>query len=157
MGKNMNCLVRNAAIKDWEAVVRIMNQVHNMHVEWRPDIYKSNDNIIPKDIFEKIVSDDTFFVAEADGIVVGIIELVFQRIGNPSLVTRNVIFIDSMAVDENYRGMGIGHLLFEKVRQIKEQKHFDGIELQVNAKNKAAYEMYSKYGFTRQAINMELL
>ncbi len=157
MGGNMNCLVRNATMKDWEAVIRIMNQVHNMHVEWRPDIYKPNSNIIPMDIFEKIVSEDTFFVAEADGIVVGIIELVFQRIGNPSLVTRNVIFIDSMAVDENYRGMGIGHLLFEKVRQIKEQKHFDGIELQVNAKNKAAYEMYSKYGFTRQAINMELL
>ena len=89
--------------------------------------------------------------------MVGIIELVFQRIGNPSLVTRNVIFIDSMAVDENYRGMGIGHLLFEKVKHIKEQKHFDGIELEVNAKNKAAYEMYLKYGFTKQSINMELL
>ena len=153
----MNCLVRNAMIKDWEAVIKIMNQVQNMHVEWRPDIYKPNNNIIPADTIEKLVNDDTFFVAEADGIVVGIMEIVFQRNGNPSLVPRNIIFIDSMAVDENYRGMGIGHLLFEKVRQIKEQKHFDGIELQVNAKNKAAYEMYSKYGFTEQAINMELL
>ena len=75
MGGNMNCLVRNATMKDWEAVIRIMNQVHNMHVEWRPDIYKPNSNIIPMDIFEKIVSEDTFFVAEADGIVVGIIEI----------------------------------------------------------------------------------
>lgn len=81
----------------------------------------------------------------------------FRHVESPSHVTRNVIFIDSMAVDENYRGMGIGHLLFEKVKQIKEQKHFDGIELQVNAKNKAAYEMYSKYGFTEKFINMELL
>lgn len=144
-------------IKDWEAVIKIMNQVQNMHVEWRPDIYKPNNNIIPIDTFVKIVNSDTLFVAEADGIVVGIIEIQFQRIENPSLVTRNVIFIDSMAVDEKYRGMGIGHLLFEKVKQIKEQKHFDGIELQVNAKNKAAYEMYSKYGFTKQSINMELL
>lgn len=68
-----------------------------------------------------------------------------------------MIFIDSMAVDENYRGQGIGHLFFEKVKQIKEQKHYDGIELQVNSKNKAAYEMYSKYGFTEKSINMELL
>lgn len=153
----MNCLVRNATINDWEAVIKIMNQVQNMHVEWRPDIYKPNNNIIPIDTFKKIVNDDTLFVAEADGVVVGVIEIMFQRIENPSLVTRNVIFIDSMAVDEKYRGTGIGHLLFEKVKQIKEQKHFDGIELQVNVKNKAAYEMYSKYGFTEQSINMELL
>lgn len=153
----MNCLIRNATINDWEAVIKIMNQVQNMHVEWRPDIYKPNNNIIPIDTFEKIVNDKTFFVAEADGIVVGIMEIIFQHIENSSLVTRNVIFIDSMAVDENYRGIGIGHLFFEKVKQIKEQKHFDGIELQVNAKNKAAYEMYLKYGFLEQSINMELL
>ncbi len=29
----MNCLVRNAMIKDWKAVIKIMNQVQNMHVE----------------------------------------------------------------------------------------------------------------------------
>lgn len=153
----MNCLIRNATINDWEAVIKIMNQVQNMHIEWRPDIYKPNNNIIPIDTFEKIVNDNTFFVAEADGIVVGIMEIIFQHIENSSLVTRNIIFIDSMAVDENYRGIGIGHLFFEKVKQIKEQKHFDGIELQVNAKNKAAYEMYLKYGFLEQSINMELL
>jgi ribosomal protein S18 acetylase RimI-like enzyme len=44
---------------------------------------------------------------------------------------------------------------FEKV--IKEKKNLDGIELQVNAKNKAAYEMYCNYGFTEKSINMELL
>ena len=30
-------------------------------------------------------------------------------------------------------------------------------ELQVNAKNVAAYEMYKKCGFTEKSINMELL
>lgn len=153
----MNFWVRNAAIEDWEDVVRIMNQVQEMHVQWRPDIYKPNTSLIPLDAFAETVKGDTFFVAEADGMVVGIMEVVFRHVESPSHVTRNVIFIDSMAVDENYRGMGIGHLLFEKVKQIKEQKHFDGIELQVNAKNKAAYEMYSNYGFTEKSINMELL
>ena len=71
----MNCLVRNAMIKDWEAVIKIMNQVQNMHVEWRPYIYKPNNNIIPIDTFVKIVNSDTLLVAEADGIVAGIIEI----------------------------------------------------------------------------------
>lgn len=149
--------VRKAVMKDYESVIKIMNQVQQMHVDWRPDIYKFNDSIIPIDKFAKIVEGDTFFVAEADGIVVGIMEIIFRHIETPLHITRNVLFIDSMAVDEKYRGMGIGHLFFEKVKQIKEQKHCNGIELAVNSKNKAAYEMYSKYGFTVKSINMELL
>jgi len=53
--------------------------------------------------------------------------------------------------------MGIGHHFFEMLKNLKKEKHFDGIELQVNAKNVAAYEMYKKYGFTEKSINMELL
>ncbi len=153
----MDFTIRKAVMKDYESVVKIMNQVQQMHVNWRPDIYKLNNSIIPIDIFAKLVEDDTFFVAEADGIVAGIMEIIFRHIETPVHITRDVIFIDSMAVDEKYRGLGIGHLFFEKVKQIKEQKHCDGIELQVNSKNTAAYEMYSKYGFTVKSINMELL
>jgi len=43
------------------------------------------------------------------------------------------------------------------LKDLKKEKHFDGIELQVNAKNVAAYEMYKKCGFTEKSINMELL
>ena len=157
MEENMDFTVRKAEMKDYESVVEIMNQVQQMHVNWRPDIYKRNNSIIPIDKFAKIVEDDTIFVAEADGIVVGIMEIIFRHIETPLHITRDVIFIDSMAVHEKYRGLGIGHLFFEKVKQIKEQKHCDGIELQVNSRNKAAYEMYSKYGFTVKSINMELL
>ena len=153
----MNCVIRNANINDFEAVARIMNQVQQMHVEWRPDVYKPNENLIPRDIFEKIVAGDTFYVAEADGLVVGILEVVYRHIETPSHVTRDIIFIDSMAVDEAYSGMGIGHLFFDKIKEIKAEKKLDGIELQVNAKNKAAYEMYLKCGFTEKSINMELL
>ena len=41
-------------------------------------------------------------------------------------------------------------------KQVREEKGYDTIELQVNAKNKIAYEMYQNYGFTEKSINMEL-
>lgn len=154
---NMEIVIRNVKIEDYEAVIEIMNQVQQMHVEWRPDIYRPNDKLFSVDIFEKIVEEETFFVAELDKEVVGVMGIMFRHIENPSHTTRDVIFIDTMAVDKNYRGMGIAHLFFEKVKQIKKQKKYDGIELQVNAKNKEAYEMYSKYGFIERSINMELL
>ena len=42
---------------------------------------------------------------------------------------------------------------YEQVNAIMNQVQ----ELQLNAKNSAAYEMYKKYGFTEKSINMELL
>ena len=80
-----------------------------------------------------------------------------RHIETPAHVTRNVLFIDSMAVDEKHRGQGIGHQLFAFIRSLAQEKGFDGVELQVNARNHAAYEMYKKYGFTEKSINMELL
>lgn len=81
----------------------------------------------------------------------------YRHIESSNQVTRNIIYIDSMAVDEQYRGKGIGHTFFELLKELKTQKGYDGIELQVNAKNKAAYKMYTDYGFTEKSINMELL
>ena len=153
----MNIQIRLANKNDYESVIRIMSQVQDMHVKWRPDIYKPNENLIPEDVFEKIIENGTFYVAEENGTVVGVLEIVFRHVESPSHVTREFIFIDSMAIDEKYRGMGIGHQMFDFLKELKKEKSLDGIELQVNARNYAAYEMYKKYGFTEKSINMELL
>lgn len=153
----MNIQIRLARKNDYESVNRIMSQVQDMHVEWRPDIYKPNENLISEDVFKKITENGTFYVAEAEGVVVGILEIVFRHVESPSHVTRDFIFIDSMAIDEKYRGMGIGHQMFDFLKKLKKEKNLDGIELQVNVRNSAAYEMYKKYGFTEKSINMELL
>ena len=71
-------------------------------------------------------------------------------------ITKDVLFVSTMAVEEAYRDKGIGHQFFEKVKQLKAEKGCDTIELQVNARNKKAYEMYRNYGFTEKSINMEL-
>ena len=133
-----------------------MDQVQQLHVEWRPDVYKPVSPLITMDLFEAILKDGNWYVAEADGVVVGILELMKRHVESPAQVTKDVLFISTMAIDEKYRGKGIGHLFFEKVKQLKQEKGYDTIELQVNAKNRLAYEMYRKYGFTEKSINMEL-
>lgn len=154
----MDIRIRNAITNDYGSVIKIISQVQDMHVEWRPDIYKYNDNLIAKEEFEKIVENNTFFVAENENKkIVGVLEIIFRHIESPAHVTRDVIFIDTMAVDEKYRGLGVGHKMFEFLKMMKIEKNMDGIELQVNARNRAAYEMYKKYGFTEKSINMELL
>ena len=106
-------------MSDYDSVVRILNQGQALHINWRPDIYKPNDALLPKAVFEEIVKGDTFYIAENEGNVIGILELIFRHIESPAQVTRDIVFIDTMAVDEPYRGMGVGHLFFEKVKEIK--------------------------------------
>ena len=152
----MEVIVRLPSLQDYERVSKIMDQVQQLHVEWRPDVYKPASPLITMDMFEAILKDENWYVAEADGVVVGVLELMKRHVESPAQVMKDVLFISTMAVDEKYRGKGIGHLFFEKVKRLKQEKGYDTIELQVNAKNRLAYEMYRKYGFTEKSINMEL-
>ena len=152
----MEAIVRLPRLQDYERVSKIMDQVQQLHVEWRPDVYKPASPLITMDMFEAILKDENWYVAEADGVVVGVLELMKRHVESPAQVMKDVLFISTMAVDEKYRGKGIGHLFFEKVKRLKQEKGYDTIELQVNAKNRLAYEMYRKYGFTEKSINMEL-
>ena len=152
----MEVIVRLPRLQDYERVSQIMDQVQQLHVEWRPDVYKPASPLITMDMFEAILKDGNWYVAEADGVVVGVLELMKRHVESPAQVTKDVLFISTMAIDEKYRGKGIGHLFFEKVKRLKQEKGYDTIELQVNAKNRLAYEMYRKYGFTEKSINMEL-
>ena len=152
----MKITSRAPQLQDYDRFSHIMDQVQQLHVEWRPDVYKPASPLITMDMFEAILKDGNWYVAEADGVVVGILELMKRHVESPAQVTKDVLFISTMAIDEKYRGKGIGHLFFEKVKQLKQEKGYDTIELQVNAKNRLAYEMYRKYGFTEKSINMEL-
>ncbi len=155
-GKAMEIYIRNAKIDEYGIAESIMKQVQQMHIGWRPDIYKYSENVLPIEMYEQAVKEKTFFVAEYKGTVAGVLFVAYQHIENPNLVTRDIIFIDSMAVDEKYRGKGIGHAFFDFLKELKKEKGYDGIELQVNAKNEAACKMYADYGLTIQSINMEL-
>lgn len=149
--------IRYAEAQDYAQVEMIMQQVQDKHVNWRPDIYKRGDVVLPPEIFDRAVQNKEFIVAETADNIIGLLFFMIRHIENNNQVTRNVLFIDSMAVAEGYRGQGVGHRLFKFAKQIRQQRNLDGIELQVNAKNLAAKAMYEKYGFTEKSINMELL
>ena len=152
-----NITIRPAHGADHEKAASLMQQVQELHIAWRPDIYKPCDEVLPRDEFLCTAANGKIIIAEADGEVAGLLLYTLRHIESEKQVTRDVLFIDTMVVDEKHRGKGIGHQLFDHIRDIAKELRCDGIELQVNARNAAAFEMYKKYGFTEKSINMELL
>lgn len=146
-----NIIIRLAQPKDYEPIEHIMQQVHMLHVGWRPDVYQPRNPVLPREVFEEALTEETFLVAEVSCNVVGLLFYTVRHRGE-----KNTLFVDSLAVEEAYRGKGIGHKLFDYAKELARTRHYDGIELQVNAKNTRAREMYEKYGFTERSINMEL-
>ncbi len=152
----MNLIIRTATKDDYNSVEKIMVQVHKMHVDWRNDIYRMNDPINSFERFTELIADETYIVAEVSGQVVGILYYFFKETDIPIMTKRKTLYVDTMAVEEKYRGMGIGTAMFDTVKKIALQSGCTHMELQVNAKNSAAQKMYDNYGFRTKNIVMDM-
>ncbi|MBQ8555537.1 MAG: GNAT family N-acetyltransferase [Clostridia bacterium] len=150
-------IIRPARAGDYPQVEKLMQQVQALHVSWRPDIYKPCETVLAYDHFLDAAAKGTMLVAELDGEIVGLLSCMERHVESARQVTRDVLFIDVMVVAESYRGQGIGRQMFDHLKLLAKEKHCDGIELQVNARNAAAFEMYRHCGFSVKSINMELL
>ena len=96
-------------------------------------------------------------VLEKENSVIGVMIYLTRNISGGLMQDRKILFIDALAVDEKERGNGFGHQLLDYLVRLYKDLQYDGLELQVNAKNLTAMELYTKYGFTPKSINMELL
>ena len=151
------CLIRCGVSSDYDSVELIMKQVQQLHIDWRPDIYKPADPVYSREYFEKLVSEKRLLVAEQKGTVAGLLSFMYRHVESDKQVTRDVLFVDDLAVSEEHRGQGIGTQLLQFMKDKVKREHLDGLELQVNARNTAARKMYEKFGFTEKSVNMELL
>ena len=62
-----------------------MKEVQQLHVDWRPDIYKPADTVYPRDYFERLVTEKRLLVAESDGTIVGLLSFMYRNIASDNL------------------------------------------------------------------------
>ena len=53
----MQIQIRAAIARDYEAAVKILSQVQDMHVEWRPDIYRHTRHLMSMEEFQQSAED----------------------------------------------------------------------------------------------------
>lgn len=97
-----------------------------------------------KEITENLLA--KYIVAEVDGDVAGY--------GGIWLII-NEGHITNIAVDEKYRGMGVGKKIVEGIIKLCEDRQMDGVTLEVRKSNIVAQSLYKKYGFKSCGIRPE--
>lgn len=143
----MDIVVEVPKIEDFKRVNELAVQVHEMHVTWNPDIFKSVEEVINKEYFENLIKNEEIYIAKVDKEIVGYIIFYIKEKENPSMRYRKQLNIDAICVDEKYRGKGIGTKILEDIKEIAKTRGCTDLYLTVNRENENAIKVYEKFGF----------
>ena len=136
-------------------VNRLARQIHLLHMDWRPDIYRMPEELFPEERFSDLISKRELYVAKLDGAVVGYVMTTMRVQDTPELVKRKVFYIQQFCVDEDLRGHGIGTQMMTELRVLAKAFGCTDMQLNVYPQNDAAVSFYQKCGFMIQNINMQ--
>ncbi len=148
----MKTIIEIPRIEDFNKVNELAKQVHELHVNWRPDLFLSVDEVISKEDFEKMIQAKEIFVAKIEDEIVGYITINIKEKINPSMRYRKQLQIEAICVDEKTRGKGIGTQLLKYVKQYGKEYDCIDIYLTVNEENESAIKMYEEFGFKVKSI-----
>ena len=149
-------MLQLARPEDRDAIESLAQQVHRMHVQWRPDIYELADVMWPEVRFDEAVSNRQLFAAKIDNIVVGYVLVKIRNYDMTGHVNRRVLLVDEICVDEARRKQGIGTEMMADVRAIARAYGCTDLQLGVYPQNNEALAFYQKCGFRIRSIDMQM-
>lgn len=150
--------IRSAELRDIPALGRLLYEVHKVHSDVRPDLFKAGARKYTDEQLEEILQsgERPVFVAEQDGQVAGYAFCIpKQLVGDRSMTDVRTLYIDDFCVDEAARGKHIGTKLYDFVLDFAKRQGYYNVTLNVWADNKAAVKFYEKIGLRVQKIGME--
>ena len=128
-------------------VNKLAKQVHELHVNWSPDVFLSVEEVIQKDYFENLIQNKEIYIAKLKDEIIGYVMFSIRKIEIPIMKYRKELNIEAVCVDENYRGNGIGTLLLAHIKEVGKARGCTNMHLTVNQENKCAIKLYEKFGF----------
>lgn len=152
--------IRRAGAQDIPAIGRLLYQVHKVHSDARPDLFKPGARKYTDEELTHILADDgtPVFVALRDGAVLGYAFCIHQQhLHSNSLTDIKTLYIDDLCVDEAARGLHVGRALYDRVLDYARACGCYNVTLNVWAGNEGAHRFYEKVGMKPQKYGMETI
>ena len=148
-------MIRNIRKSDYQAVDRLLLQLHKVHVEGRPELFSPLEHFMSEESFNNLIEDEEMItiLAEKNFKVVGCCFV--SMLSHSGMVRMRIAYIDQIVVDEKYRKRGIGKKLFEMAERRAKELGAKRIDLMVWGHNRIAIQAYESYGMTPQMHTYE--
>lgn len=150
--------IRSAEETDIDTINKLLYEVHKVHSDVRPDLFKPGAKKYNDEELKMIIADDSrpIFVAEKCGNILGYAFCIHQQyVNNNNMTDVKTLYIDDLCVEENARNKHIGSLLYEYVLDYAKKNRYYNVTLNVWADNLNAVKFYEKLGLKVQKIGME--
>ena len=149
--------IRRATLTDIDGINKLLYEVHKVHSDKRPDLFKVGSKKYTNEELAKIIVDDNrpIFVYVDNDDILGYAFCVFIKNNSNSLTDILSLYIDDLCIDENARGKRVGTSLYNYVLQFAKEAGCYNVTLNVWACNNSALKFYEKCGLSVQKIGME--
>ena len=148
-------IIRKLTLLDYEAADRLIQHLHDMHYEARPDLYIAKEHPYSLEEYEEKVTSENYITlaAEEDGEIIGV---VFVKLVEKSLmVDMPIAQMNALCVDEAHQRKGIATKLFEESTRLAKEAGAKRLDLMVWGFNEKARAFYEKIGMKEQRRIME--
>ena len=150
--------IRRARDSDLPAINKLLYEVHKVHSDARPDLFKAGAKKYTDEELRAIIAEDRtpVFVAEREGRVVGYAFCIHQQyVHHNNMTDIKTLYIDDLCVDEGARGCGIGHKLLARVEDFAAECGAYNLTLHVYEGNDSAEKFYLSAGMGVQYLALE--
>lgn len=151
--------IRFAKKSELPEVNRIRKQVHKLHAEGRPDVFRRKfGRKLAEHVYEFFGGEmSKIVVAKKDGKIVGfaLIEVIHKP-RSPYNKSRIYLKVTELGVDKKRKRQGIGRALIDFIKNYASANGFDTVELDVWEFNRVALRFYESMGFSTYRRFLEL-
>ena len=150
-------LIRKMERRDYGAYCTLLREVHDMHAEGRPDIFKKEIALPEEDEFAEMIADEETVNLAADegGEMIGMCLMEIRRPKNPIQHRKAFGWIGDLCVRSDCRGKGTGLALYSAMKDRARDMGLARIELMVWSFNEDAIRFYRRLGMGVRSYTME--
>ena len=150
-------MIRKANFSDIDDILKLLDLVHDVHVNIREDIFIKGITKYNKDELKVIINDPKrpIYVYVTDNKLIGYIFLIIEEETNASLVKRTEVYVDDLCVALEYQHQGIATILMDYAYDFAKSINAYAITLNVWNGNDQAYLLYEKLGYKPRKTTME--
>ena len=142
----MDIKIEVPQIKEQKRINELARQIQKIHFNWRPDLFLNVEEVISKERLKGLLNKKSIYVAKIGEEIVGYIIIDIMEKDNSFIRYRKLLVVDTLCVDEKYRGKGIGTKLLEYAKNLGKENNCTDMYLTVNPKNENAIKVYEKFG-----------